>query len=89
MRYNPAGSQKHDTIVQFVKKERLDQLSQTGQHQGVIASAAAYEYAESRRYLKLAEEKGEDPFDHFWIISKIRTILVRSSVPQIRQVHMA
>ena len=39
-------AKKHDTIVQFVKKERLDQLSQTGHHQGVIASAAAYEYAE-------------------------------------------
>ena len=34
-------AKKHDTIVQFVKKERLDQLSQTGHHQGVIASAAA------------------------------------------------
>lgn len=39
-------AKKHDCIVQFVKKERLDQLSETGHHQGVIAYAAAYEYAE-------------------------------------------
>ena len=38
-------AKKTDTIIQFVKKERLEQLSQTGKHQGVIAMAAAYEYA--------------------------------------------
>ena len=30
-------AKKHDTLVQFVDKERLTQLSQTGRHQGVIA----------------------------------------------------
>ena len=55
-------AKKHDTIVQFVKKERLDQLSQTGHHQGVIASAAAYEYAEISDILQNAKEKGEAPF---------------------------
>lgn len=55
-------ARKHDTIVSFVAKERLDQMSQTGKHQGVIASAAAYEYAEVEDILKLAEEKGEPPF---------------------------
>lgn len=39
-------ARKHDTIIQFVEKERLAQLSETGKHQGVIAYAAAYEYAE-------------------------------------------
>ena len=53
---------KHDTIVHFVEKERLDQLSETKKHQGVIAVAAAYEYAEVEDMLKLAEEKGEPPF---------------------------
>lgn len=43
-------------------KERLDQLSETGKHQGVIAQAAAYRYAEVEDMLKLAEEKGEPPF---------------------------
>lgn len=55
-------ARKHDTIVSFVAKERLDQLSETGKHQGVIAMAAAYEYAEVEDILKLAEEKGEPPF---------------------------
>lgn len=55
-------AKKHDTIVNFVAKERLDQLSDTGHHQGVIAFAAAYEYAEVEDILKIAEEKGEAPF---------------------------
>lgn len=55
-------AKKGDTIIQFVKKERLDQISETGKHQGVIAYAAAYEYAEVEDMLKEAEEKGEPPF---------------------------
>lgn len=55
-------AKKGDTIINFVKKERLDQLSETGKHQGVIAYAAAYEYAEVEDILKVAEEKGEPPF---------------------------
>lgn len=55
-------ARKHDTIINYVAKERLDQLSETKKHQGVIAYAAAYEYAEVEDILKLAEEKGEPPF---------------------------
>ena len=55
-------AKKHDVIVSFVAKERLDQMSKTGKHQGVIASAAAYEYAEVEDILNLAREKGEPPF---------------------------
>lgn len=55
-------AKKHDIILQFVTKERLSQLSETGRHQGVIAYAAAYEYAEVEDMLNLAKEKGEDPF---------------------------
>ena len=55
-------ARKHDVIVSFVTKERLDQMSRTGKHQGVIASAAAYEYAEVEDILNLAREKGEPPF---------------------------
>ncbi len=55
-------AKKHDIILQFVTKERLSQLSETGRHQGVIAYAAAYEYAEVEDMLALAKEKGEDPF---------------------------
>ncbi len=55
-------AKKQDTIINFVAKERLDQMSDTGHHQGVIAFAAAYEYAEVEDLLKNAEEKGEPPF---------------------------
>ena len=55
-------AKKHGTILNFVGKERLSQLTQTGRHQGVIAYAAAYDYAEIDDMLKLAEKRGEDPF---------------------------
>ena len=55
-------ARKHDTIINFVDKERLDQLSETKKHQGVIAVAAAYEYAEVEDILAAAEAKGEPPF---------------------------
>ena len=55
-------AKKQDTIISFVSKERLGQLSETGNHQGVVAHAAAYAYAEVEDILKKAEEKGEDPF---------------------------
>ena len=50
------------TPVKFVTKERLDQLSETGKHQGVIAYAAAYEYATVEEILDNARQKGETPF---------------------------
>ncbi len=55
-------AKKHDTIINYVTKERLDQLSETKKHQGVIAVAAAYEYAQVEDILKAAQEKKEDPF---------------------------
>ena len=55
-------AKKGDTIINFVKKERLDQLSETGHHQGVIAMAASYEYATVEDILEKAREKGEAPF---------------------------
>ncbi len=55
-------AKKHNTVVSFVKKERLDQISTTGKHQGVIAYSAAYEYAEVEDILAIAREKGEAPF---------------------------
>lgn len=55
-------ARKHDTIVNYVTKERLDQISETGKHQGVIAVSAAYDYARVEDILALAEKKGEQPF---------------------------
>ena len=55
-------ARKRDTLIDFVSKERLDQLSETGKHQGVIAMAAAYEYASVEDILNAAREKDEAPF---------------------------
>lgn len=55
-------ARKHDTIINYVAKERLDQMSVTGKHQGVIAQAAAYEYADMEEIFAKAEEQGEPPF---------------------------
>ena len=55
-------AKKRDVIIHYVSKERLDQISDTGKHQGVIAYGAAYAYATVEDILELAEKKGEDPF---------------------------
>lgn len=55
-------AKKAGTLIKYVTKERLDQMSDTGKHQGVIAQAAAYTYAEVEDILKAAKEKGEPPF---------------------------
>lgn len=62
-------AKKQDTIIRYVDKERLDQLSDTGRHQGVIAYAAAYEYAEVEEIFASAQEKGEDAF--IWFLDNI------------------
>lgn len=55
-------AKKQDTIITYVARERLDQMSETGHHQGVVAFAAAYEYAGVEDILEAAREKGEPPF---------------------------
>jgi len=55
-------AKKQDTVIRYVNKERLEQMSETGKHQGVIAYAAAYDYAEVEDIMQAAKEKGEDPF---------------------------
>ena len=74
-------AKKTDTIINFVDKERLDRLAGTGHHQGVVAQAAAYEYAEVEDILKAAKDKGEAPFifildeieDPYNLVAIIRT----------------
>ncbi len=55
-------AKKADTIINFVDKERIDRLANSGHHQGVVAQAAAYEYAEVEDILNIAREREEDPF---------------------------
>lgn len=62
-------ARKQDVLIKYVARERLDQMSETGKHQGVIACAAAYEYADIEDMFNLAEEKGEPPF--FFLLDNI------------------
>ena len=55
-------AKKTDCLIKYVSRERLDQMSETGKHQGVIAYAAAYEYATVEEILDNARQKGEAPF---------------------------
>lgn len=55
-------AKKQDTLIKYVTKERLDQLSPTGKHQGVVAVIAAYEYVSLEDILENARKKGEPPF---------------------------
>ncbi len=53
---------KQGCVVRYVDRDRLDQMSETGRHQGVIAYAAAYAYAEVDDILENARSRGEQPF---------------------------
>lgn len=55
-------AKKQGSIIHFLTRERLDEMSETGKHQGVIAISAAYCYAEVADILENARKKGEDPF---------------------------
>ena len=55
-------AKKKDTFIKYVSRERLDMMSETGMHQGVIAYTAAYEYSELEDIFALAESKSEPPF---------------------------
>lgn len=78
-----------DIPVKYVEKERLDQLSETGRHQGVIAYAAAYEYAQVEDMLAAAQEKGEPPSSFCWTGLRILIIWEPSSGRQIWPGHTA
>lgn len=55
-------AKKAGSLIKYVEKSRLDQLSETGKHQGVIAYTAAYDYAEVSDILQAAKDNNEDPF---------------------------
>ena len=48
--------------VNKVPKEKLDKMSHTGRHQGVILKLSAVDYAEVSDMLALAESRNEKPF---------------------------
>ena len=57
-----AEAKKRNILTVYVPKDKLDLMSETGRHQGVILNLAAVSYAEVEDILKLAEQKGEKPF---------------------------
>ena len=48
-------------VVQEAARQKLDEMSQTKNHQGVIAVVSEHEYAEVDDILRSAAEKGEKP----------------------------
>lgn len=82
-------AKKQETIINYVSKEKLNQMSSTGKHQGVIAHVAAYEYSAIDEIFAKAEEKGQPPFIFIWMRLKILIILAQSFVQRICAVHMA
>ena len=81
-------ARKTDTIINYVSKERLDQLSETHAHQGVIAQVAAYDYSTVDEILQEQRKKVRHRSLLSWIMWKIRIILEQLSVPQILQERM-
>lgn len=55
-------SKKKKVQVQFVPKKKLDQMTDTDNHQGVAAQIAAYEYQDIQVLFDKAAKKGESPF---------------------------
>ena len=55
-------AKKSGVMVDFVPKDRLDHMSETGHHQGVIACISAFHYSDIEAMFALAEKKGEAPF---------------------------
>jgi 23S rRNA (guanosine2251-2'-O)-methyltransferase len=55
-------AKKDKTIINYVSKERLDEIAEGSHHQGVVAQVAAYTYASVDDILAKAEEKQEPPF---------------------------
>ena len=76
-------AKKQDTIIKYVDKDRLDQMSQTGHHQGVIAVSAAYDYSEMEDIFANAEKRVRLPSSLSLTESKTPTTSAPSSEPPI------
>ena len=55
-------AERRGVAVEYVPRQRLDQLSQGAVHQGCLAIVSARRYATIEQMLALAAEKHEDPF---------------------------
>ncbi|GAA0106876.1 23S rRNA (guanosine(2251)-2'-O)-methyltransferase RlmB [Paraclostridium sordellii] len=64
-----AMAKEKNIVIQYVDRNKLDEISTSHSHQGVIANVSDYRYYELDELIKSVEEKGEDPF--FIILDEI------------------
>ncbi|GAA0745768.1 23S rRNA (guanosine(2251)-2'-O)-methyltransferase RlmB [Clostridium oceanicum] len=57
-----ALAKKNKIVIKEVDKKKLDRISETGSHQGIIAYTTPYKYYEVEDILNYAKDRGEDPF---------------------------
>ncbi|WP_455542189.1 23S rRNA (guanosine(2251)-2'-O)-methyltransferase RlmB [Intestinibacter sp.] len=62
-------AKEKNIVIQYVDKHKLDEISTSHSHQGVIAVVSDYKYYELEDLLEVARERGEDPF--FIILDEI------------------
>ena len=62
-------AKEKNVVIQYVDKHKLDEISTSHSHQGVIAVVSDYKYYELEDLLAIARERGEDPF--FIILDEI------------------
>ena len=82
-------AKKAGVMVDFVPKERLDHMSESGKHQGVVANLSAFRYSTVEDMFALAEKRGSSiPSNRKKKGLKIRITSERSSEPQTLPAHM-
>lgn len=57
-----AKAKENKVVLVETNKKKLDEMSTTHNHQGVIAITPPFEYADVEDMLALAKERGENPF---------------------------
>ncbi|AKL97072.1 tRNA/rRNA methyltransferase SpoU [Clostridium aceticum] len=57
-----AMAKEQGVFIQYVERQKLNELSESDNHQGVIAMVAAYKYSELEDILEIAKTRGEKPF---------------------------
>ena len=62
-------AKEKNLVIQYVEKQKLDEISESHAHQGVIAQVSEYKYADLDEVLENVKSRGEDPF--FIILDEI------------------
>ncbi|MGL5712435.1 MAG: 23S rRNA (guanosine(2251)-2'-O)-methyltransferase RlmB [Paraclostridium sp.] len=62
-------AKEKNIVIQYVDRNKLDEISTSHSHQGVIAQVSEYKYYELDQLIQKTKDKGEDPF--FIILDEI------------------